>query len=273
MPEQEISSHQESTNVEHQVDDPAVLRAEFEQNIASIRRMATVLYEEAERTQRLPVDLIFEQESSAEDSSFVYGNQRYQSLVRAVRELKFSNKEEFINGVLESFTPLLYDAVYNSEVRKRIDEVESRHKLEVVELGKLEASIHPSNWEFVLSDSTKITIHDNVLDISWPEESVGPRGLEDVRTAFRKVVDILKQRDDIKAVIGVSWMMSHPITERLGFEKFPDIEVGAQSRASVVSIARVARENKNYERDVSGQDVMLGAMSRQQFINKYGESV
>jgi len=83
------------------------------------------------------------------------------------------------------------------------------------------------------------------------------------------MTEILKERPHIKAVIGVSWMMSRDITDRLGFEKFPDIPIEEEQKTSILGMASQARQDKDYHKGVSKEDVMLGAMSQDQFLERY----
>ncbi len=253
-------------------------RAEFErlyqERSDNIRTNMGRLYDRALEKHMRPINLMLEEngERSFAEAEFIFGSERTEQIKRAFQELQYADRDDFIEKMATLAEPFTRDRYFDPEVRARAEEIERRHQPETFEAGILNGSMIPSQWSFALSDGTDVQLGDRVMELSLPEERVAERGLgpQGLREALQRVAVRLKQDESIKAVVGVSWMMSHDLTTRLGFEKFPDVQVPDDQRASVFDIATKARGGKPYAWEVSHEDVKLGAMSRDAFLERYG---
>lgn len=266
MPEEEqISEH-----LNKQVEQEELLK-QFEERQENTRKQMGILFDEAEKQGKRPKDMIID-ESEFDRAIEIYGQERIEKFKLAIYELEYTSKEEFVRKMMEIITPYNYDRFFDPEIRKRAEEIEKRYKQESFKTGKLDVTIHPSDWNFTFNDGTKITQNDLVIEIHWPEEGEKPKGVKDVKESFQNMVDILNNNPHIKAVIGVSWMMSRDITDQLGFEKF-SVDIKADQIKHILDMASTARRDKNYpkDKDIAEKDIMLGAISREQFLEKYGK--
>jgi len=246
----------------------AELQKLFEQSQGDTREQIAKLFDEAKERNKKPTDIILE-ENGFERAVKVFRAERIEKFKEDVQKLEYADKEDFINKMAVLITPFNHDRFFDPEIRMISEEIKKLYQPEIIKVGTIDAKIHPSEWDFSLSDGTKITKDDVLLEISWPDKGGKPAGLKDVKESFRKMIDILKGKPHIKAVIGVSWMMSRGITDRLGFEKFPDIPIEEEQKISILGMASQARRDKDYHKGVSKEDVMLGAMSRDQFLERY----
>lgn len=241
---------------------------DFQDSMKKLRANMEEIYERAQREARSPLDVFFE-EAKLYEAKEVYGDEKIKRLQEDMKNFTFSSKEEFIEKALEAIGPLARERFFNPAVREKIEEILRENQPENLVTGKLESNIHSSNFDFEISDGTQVARGDKVLEIQWPEKGEAPRGTRDIKEAFKEIARALKEREDIKAVVGVSWIMSRKITDRLGFEKFPNIDITQEQRQSILGLAWNARKDKEYQKGVSEKDVLFGAVSREQFLEKY----
>ncbi len=252
---------------------PEVVTEETYQKHAALSRTELGrLYDEAVKLDIPPQEFILsDPQSSFDEMEELYGPERTAAFKEAIQSLAFTDKDSFVDAAFAQVQPLIRDRLFNDEIRRRANEVIDRRKVEEIQLGNFKVVRMPSEWTCSMADGTIIRPRDLVLNIEWPEkeEGVPPAGIRDVRSSFQQIATYLQEHPDIKGVVGISWMMSHPVTDRLGFEKFPDIDVPQRQIRSILNMAGEARGDK-YDRPVGEQDVQFGAISRDAFIEKYG---
>ena len=250
--------------------DRAARDAEFAQRAEQMRAQLGAVFDAAERAQRDPREQLLEDEHGFSQSEPLYGQDRVAAFAVGVRELTFSSREEFIEQLMGLAQPLLHDRVYDAATRQRAEAIAQGERSQTEVAGQLLAEIHSAEWSLTLSDGAAVSAGDRVVEIHWPEDGTGPAGLGQVQDSLRAVAEVVRAHPEVKAVVGVSWMMSRGIADRLGFEKFPDVTLREGQRDSILGIASAARRDKPYQREVGAQDVGLGAMSREQFLERYG---
>ncbi len=244
------------------------LQRQLDERLARTRLQMETLFEKTQETGQNPADVIFADLNDKKIAEEVYGVERISNFYENLARLKYQNKADFIEQTVNVITPFIRDLIFDPEISARAPKIEERSGVEHIQVGTLEAIIHPSQWVLTLRDS-EVSAADKVLEISWPDQN-GPKGLQDIKESFAEIVKILKEREDIKAVMGTSWMMSRNITSELGFEKFPDIKIEDDKRLGILNLAQAARRDKQYDKGVKQEDVIVGAMSRDEFINRYG---
>lgn len=245
------------------------LQKKLAEQIEKTQLEMVALFDELEKQQKSPQTKLLEDEEKFEDAKKIYGSERIEVFKQAIRDLKYSDREEFVEKMVALVTPFLRDRLVDPEVRKRTDEIERTQRGELLKTGKLEVLIHHSKQEFSFSDDTRVKPNDLMLSINWPEEGEGPKGIKDTIHSFQEIAKILRERPEIIAVEATSWMMSRGITDRLGFEKFPKIKFNEGQVAKILSMAITGRKDKDYTKEVTAEDIKIGAMSRDQFIERY----
>lgn len=245
--------------------------AELEQQLTEMleksKSVLASLYDQAIEKGEDP-KLYFLKDRPVERSKEIFGEERIDDLLKEIRGINFQNKDQFVQGVIMLVEPLAREQVFNPEIQAKIKEVEEKYQPESLITGELKITIHPSEWEFTLSDGTEISKGELVFEINWPEKAE-IKGTKDIKESFQKIAEVLRSRQEIKAVIGVSWMMSRGITGKLGFEKFPELKLEDERKLAIIDIAQSARRDKPYKKGVNQEDVMVGAMSREQFLEKF----
>src|SRR3989338_10916931 len=254
MPEENEGNHEEQARHEEN-------EVKYKERMTAVRENIEKIFDTSMQEQKSPVDVFFE-ESRIEEAKTIFGSERIDEFIDSVRHLEIESKEAFVDAIMGLIEPLVHDRYFNSEIRSRAEEFELRHQPEKLLLSTLDLSVHFSPWIFEISDGTKITTSDRVMEIQWPDSGKQSKGVQGIKWAFRDIADLLLKHPDVKAVIGVSWMMSRGAVARLGFEKIPQATIDQEQKQSIIGLATKAREDKDYSKGVGEGDILLGAMSR-----------
>jgi len=265
MPEQSFEGiEQDRSSVDREKEE------QFQKRMEEIRRNLEKHYDDALQEGASPIEKILQDTGASEGARYIHGDERIDLLVSAIRIVSFSDKDEFVQKISDLVKPLVHDRFFKPDSARRTAELDEIHKVEEVRVGKLSASLHASGEEFTFPNSVLIGKNDRVLEIQWPDEGEVPRGLQDIRDAFTAIANKVKEDERIKAVVGTSWMMSHAVTKKLGFEIIKGIDIEADKTSSILDRALKARKDKPYGKHVSEADVKFGAMTREDFLKRYG---
>jgi len=205
----------------------------------------------------------------------VYGAQEINQLERDLNSLPIDDKNALIDLILGRVAPVIRRLFFEPEVAARRQQIEDRINppREEFKAGQIDGYIISSPWEFTIGAGTggevKVVVADSIMELNWPENSRW--GLQAVKESLKEVAKLLSERLEIKAVVGVSWMMAHNGASEIGFERFPDLPVHQDVREGSVMMAVAGRKDKPYK---SGQqpklaDVIVGAMSRAEFLRRF----
>ena len=210
---------------------------------------------------------IFLDEANSLGPREIYGDERVATFQESVRALTWTTRDEFIDGML-ALAALFHRArFFDPDVRARI---ESRHEREEqLDAGLLQLKLRRSEDDVTLRDGTHIEPGSIVVELSVAERKSAP-GLRELQNSFRTVAAYVEAHPDVVAVTGVSWMMNRGLVERLGFERFAHVPISPGQKEKIADIAQKAREEKNYEREVTPDDVAYGAISRADFLRRFG---
>ncbi len=243
------------------------LEKEFEERFNEGKKSLEFRFDQAKEGDKDPKEYLLEG-SRLETGMEIFGEEKVKTIIGKIKTLDYKDKDDFVAKMMELLMPLIHDRVFDPEVIARAEEIEKREKGETFPTGDLEVNLSPSSWDFKFSDGTEIKKGDLVLDVNWPEETK-VLGAESLKRAFQEIINLLKKNKNIKAVTAVSWMMSHRISDRIGFEKFPDLKVEPEVRRIIVGLVETARRDKPYNEKVKEEDVIVGAISREKFIEKF----
>jgi hypothetical protein len=240
----------------------------YEQSVKTSREGLARLFDTASEAGESPLQQLLDDLQNNEGANYIYGGQKVDDLVIRLQSLTWSDKESFIDAVLEVIDPLLQHLGTDSEASKHFNEVEAGKHIEKIPLEHLDLQVCPCKWDIPLNESTTIARGQLVVDISWPDDRPGPKGLSALKTDFKKLCELLQTNQDIKGVIMTSWMMSHSITERLGFQVAPVTLTPKQIEGSL-SRGLAGRKDKPYDWQIDQEDVKLGIMSREDFLKRF----
>lgn len=220
-------------------------------------------------------DALFDTPEQRSHLKEVYGAQEISQLANDLNSLPVDDKEKLADLIVERAAPVLRRYFFESEVAARAKQVEDRINppREEFKAGQIDGYITSSPWEFTIGAGTagevKVMVADNIMELNWPENSQW--GVQAVKESLKEVAKLLKDRPEVKAVVGVSWMMAHDVTSAIGFEKFPDLRIDADTRDGSVMMAIAGRTGKPYRpgKEPKPADVMVGAMSREEFLRRF----
>ena len=272
MPETHHHSEEGIENEEH-----LELRRQYEKRIEEARSELGRLFDECKQKGSDPLE-----EMKQDDQSRVrkaYGDDRIDQLFSSLETISRDEKEQFVEEVLQAADFLFYERFFNPDIKAYLDEEErirrEQNRIEEIRFGTLTGKVFLSDphWKFELPHKEFIDEKNRVrvLEISWPDVEP-PHGLQDVKESFHEMANYLQEHEEIKAVVGISWMMSRKATQRLGFKPYPDVPIDKDQIASILNIVGEARKDKpKYEKEVDEKDVMFGAIGREDFMRMYGE--
>lgn len=247
------------------------LQREYDEWQVAARQSAEKLYDDCEAQGKRPIDVLRESGRRLENATEAFGAERVEAFVAALSTLEYSGREDFVSKIMAINEPFGQARFFDPQVRAHLATIEQRHRKDMLVAGSLNATVHPSEWQLSLADGTVVANGDDVVEIGWPDDpTTGPRGAREVEATLRTLAQSLAARPEIKVVVAQSWMMSHPITRRLGFELIDEATIEGDITSKVVSWATSARADKPYRHRVDVADVKLGAISREEFLRRYG---
>ncbi len=250
---------------------------EYQKRLAEIEFELGVLYDQAIEVGEQPIEFLYNfQKKSEKTLKEIYGETPVDDLIVGLQNLQLieeqtdEKKNEFIKKVANLIQPLVESSFLHPEIKSKIEKIEQEKREKIFEAGKLKVIKHLADWDIALSDGTKIFKNeDTILEINYPDE-MKVSGLKELEKSFAEIADILRENEGIKAVIGVSWMMSAGLTDKLGFEKFSNLEISEDQMSSILTKAQNARQAKSYSKQIDKNDVLVGVISREQFLYRYG---
>ena len=255
-------------------DSPPIDQAEaaqptqYEQSVATSRAGLAQLFDTATESGESPLQRLLDDPRNNDGIIYIYGSQAVEAMITNLQTLSWHDKESFVAAVLEVIDPLLQRLRSDPAVLERYNEVEAGKHIEKIPLEHLDLLIRPCDWDIPLNETTTITKGQLIADISWPDDRPGPKGLRALKADFQKICELIQTNEAIKGVIMTSWMMSHPVTERLGFHTAP-VELKTNDIEGSFSRGQAARKEKSYDWQISQEDVKLGVMSREDFLRRF----
>lgn len=270
MPEKRESTSQIS--IEEESDQEQKIEKEYNEKMDKQEEFFGDLFND----NKDPIRFMLEEINEEGEQAKIFGVERFKKLKEDLQKLEYTGKNDFVNQVTVLMEPFIKDRFFNKEMREQLEALEKEDEWEEAEVGKLTINIRPIKQEFTFSSDIKVSAKDKVVEISWPEEEGQdkPQGARDLTKSFKEIANFIKERPEIKAVVGVSWMMSRSITNELGFEKFPEIDIDSKKRNDIMDLANTARKDKGYIKKrgeaIKKEEVIFGAISRDEFLKKYG---
>lgn len=247
------------------------LQQQFEEWEVAARQSAEKLFDDCQAQGKRPIDVLRDSGRDLRNATEVFGSARIEAFVAALDALDYSGRDDFVAKLMAINEPFRQARFFDPEVRARLAAIERRHQKDKLPAGNLRATVHPSEWQLNLTDGAVVAHGDDVVEIGWPDDpTTGPRGAREIEATLRTLAQSLATRPEIKAVVAQSWMMSHPIAQRLGFELIDEAKIEDDITSKVVGWATSARADKPYRHNVSATDVKVGAISRQEFLRRYG---
>lgn len=211
----------------------------------------------------------FLDESASQAAREIFGDDRVDAFRTVVQALTWETREEFIDRMLELAKPFHRARYADPEIRARAD---ARHEREEqLDAGLVQLKLRRSEDDVLLRDGTHIEPGSIVVELSVAERKEG-LGLRGLQQSLHTIAEYVKAHPDVVAVTGVSWMMKRRLVERLGFEVIEHVGISPGQKEKIASTARTARKEKDYDREIEADDVAYGAMSRADFLQRYGSS-
>lgn len=206
--------------------------------------------------------------------SDIFSPNKIEKAISSLRQIDAIEDDElYINSAINILKPLFYDINYDEDIEKKWENLYVAEYPEEFTTGHLISIVHPFLGELFLKNGNKIKTGDPILEIHWPEdEQSWPKGVKDVLKSFYAMAELLEQRPEIKAVIGRSWLMSRKISDDFGFEKFPDIPVDKDIKIESALEGNYARKDKPFPSFVDPESVILGAITRDDFLARYSQN-
>lgn len=246
----------------------AELDRQYRQRDEHARSELAKLYDEALERGVSPQQLILDDADSFVAAEDIFGEKRVAQFKQDLLALMYTDRDDFVEKMYSLVEPFNHDRFFDADTRARADAREAARRVEETYVGFFKLTRLPSEWECTTSDGIHVALGDPVVEIGWPREGDQPSGIKDILHTFRQIAAYIRERPEIKAVVAVSWMMSHPVTDRLGFEKFSDVPISQEQITSVLNMASDARGD-TYRRSVEAGDVQFGAISREAFLARY----
>jgi hypothetical protein len=273
MPEEQPTIPEEVQHEEREATFPQTFeQALVERFILADERLGE-LFDRAASEGKNPVQY-FIQESNIPKLERIYPSREIQKVLESIQELSPDvERSVFIQHVRKSVEPFIRAELSDPEVRRRIEALEEEEKIKFTdpETGKaLLCTLKENEHELLFSDKQKISPREKVLEVMWSEDLMGPTGGRALRRIFHEIARHLKEQPDIQAVTGVSWMMSHPVIKRFGFEVFPKVEFPKTQKIGSAKMGNTARQGKPYGDPITTEQVLFGAIARDMFIARYG---
>lgn len=250
------------------------LEAEYQKSLAVLRDNISYKLSSRELKEGRLFDALFNTAEQRNQLEGVYGVQEILQLERELNSLPITDTGDLTDLIMERIAPVLRRYYFDPEVAARAQQIEgTREPSEMFRAGQIDGYISGSPWEFTIgagiAGEVKVMVADSIMELNWPEQSRW--GLQAVKESLKEVAKLLNERPEIKAVVGVSWMMAHNVASAIGFEKFPELPVDAGKRDSIMSMALAGRRDKPYKpgKQPKPTDVMVGAMSREEFLRRF----
>lgn len=216
----------------------------------------------------------FIQESNIPRLEHIYPSRENQKVIESIQALPPNvERSVFIQNVRTSVEPFIQAELFDPEIRRRVDAMNEEKKIKFTdpETGKaLLCTLKENEHDLLFGDKQKISPREKVLEIMWSEDLMGPTSARALRRIFHEIALHLKDQSDIRAVTGVSWMMSHPVVQRFGFEVFPEVDFPKTQKIGSARMGNAARQGKPYGDTITNDQVLFGAIARDTFIARYG---
>ncbi len=245
----------------------------YQQTLVDLRqKMSTAM----SRNEIIPgqiFDTLFGGPEQRSDLEIVYGAEQIAHLESELNSLVIEDKEQLVGLVVDRVVPFIRSYYFDPDVSARAVQLEQRIRGESFKAGQMDCYVTTSPWEFTIAAGTagevRVIVADKIMEISWPEQSRW--GWQALQESLKEVTKVLSEHPEVKAVVGLSWMMSHPAAGSLGFERFPDLPVEAGQRDSILKMVTTARRDKPHQpgKQPKPADVIVGAMSREEFLHRF----
>lgn len=249
------------------------LESELAEKTERARKEFESIFDSAQERGLQPAELYLQElsENNWRIAAQIYGEEKVHALCVATGKVTSTRREDFVAQMMLLVAPLLEQRVLDPATRVRAEAIEEAHaRAKEFHAGKLIIQCKPFDSNITLGDGTMVQKGDRVYDIVWPSEGDSPRSVHDIQDAFHQIATALRDRQEVKAVGAVSWMMGRPIAAKLGFQLFPEYAIPAESVSSILSWAESARKDKPYAKGGRKENVVLGVMSREEFLRRYG---
>ena len=250
--------------------------AEYEQELADSHQRIGDLYDRALQANRNPIDLLREETENFQWMRKLFGHAAIDEIFRELPTVPTDSRQAFADRMTAIAQPTIRQMFFDPDIRARREAMRHLGDTEVILTGPeaephLEMRIHATGLDIEMSDGRPLKTGDMVMEVSWPNTGVSPRGAKDAIQAFRTMANELERRPEIKAVITVSWMVSREkLMTKLGFHPRPDVAIDQIQKREVIDWAQKGRADKPYDRDVNPNDVQLAVIPRAEFLERYG---
>ena len=279
MPERELSEIARSTQTQDENEvvayGPPTAEEAVEERLQYANEKLGVFYDITRADQQSPAKK-FILELNLPRLERIFPSNEIQRVIESISALPDDvDRSVFIDTVRSSIEPLLRAETIDPVAREKIEALREEKKITFTdsETGQaLACTLRELGQDLALQDSSTVHPRDLVLEVSWPTQLEGPSGLKAIRKIFRDIARYMQEHDTIQAVTGVSWMMSHPIAQRLGFEIRPDVEFPVNQKIGSADMGNKARQGRYSTQDISPEEVLFGIISRQDFLRRFGDT-
>ena len=273
MPEGQPTIPEEVHHEEQEAIFPQTLEQALVERLALSDERLGKLFDRAVSEGKNPMQY-FIQESSIPRLERIYPSREIQKVLESIQKLPPDvERSVFIQHVRTSVEPFIRAELSDPEVRRKVDAMNEEKKIKFTdpETGKaLLCTFKENEHDLLFRDKQKISSREKVLEVMWSEDLMGPTSAHALRRIFHEIALHLKKEPDIQAVTGVSWMMSHPVIKRFGFEVFPKVEFPKTQKIGSAKMGNTARQGKPNSDPITTDQVLFGAIARDVFIARYG---
>lgn len=272
MPESEIHHAPAEEEVAPEAIYPETAQQAYADRLTLATKRLEVFFDQATIEGKEPTGS-FIQDVNTEKLEYTHGKEATEKIMAALQAVPPGlEREEFISRIRDIVAPAIWLEITNSDVSARQSGYapEKEHHFQTSDSGlSIDGLLRNTDQELRFEGGAVLPVGSKVMEVSWPKETAAPQGLHGMKEVFHVMAEYLNDHPEIQAVTGVSWMMSHPISRRLGFQVMPNVQIKPNQPRGSAEMGNAARVSNGREADISPADVFFGAMTREDFLQRF----